>query len=165
MGTNRDTMKTSTDVIYIAYSTKWCCDRHSEDIDFTSFSLGDFWDGEKVCEYQFIPVTFGPEGEDRERKGKGFKELVKILTEWRRRTYRADPVRVVYDIEDIISEDGINLVAKIPPSRLHREGPGLIIKALGETAEWGSRYARGMFEQVWRHDHDDSDEVPTYEQL
>jgi len=109
-------------------------------------------------------MTFGPEGEDRERKGKGFKELVTVLKEWRRRTYRADPIRIVYDIEDIISEDGINLVAKISPSRLHRDGPDLIIKALGETVEWGSRYARGMFEQVWRHDHDDSDDIPTFEQ-
>lgn len=153
----------STNLLCTAYSTRWCCDRHGEEIDFTSFGLGDFWDGEQPFEYQFVSVTFGSEGEDRERKGKGFKELVNVLTEWRRRTYRADPVRVVYDIEDVISEDGIKLVAKIPPSRLHRNGPDEIVKELGETTEWGSQYAREMFEQVWRHDHDDSDEVPTYE--
>ena len=68
----------------------------------------------------------------------------------------------MYDIQDIITEDGINLIAKLPPSRLHRDGPYAITKELGETAEWGSQYAGGMFECVWRHDHDNSDRVPTY---
>lgn len=144
------------------YSTKWCCDRHSEKIDLTSFGLGDFWDGEQPRQYQFIHVTFGQEGEDLERRGGDRKEVVKVLTEWRQETYDTDTIGFLYDIQDIITEDGIGLVAKISPSRLHRDGPDVITKNLGETVEWGSRYARGMFERVWRHDHNNTNQIPTY---
>ena len=60
-------------------------------------------------------------------------------------------------------DDGINLVAKISPSRLYRDGPDVITEELGETSEWGSCCVKGVFEQTWKHDHSDSDKVPTYE--
>ena len=152
----------SVSLMTLGYSTRWCCDRHDETIDFASFGLGSFWDGKQPLQYQFVRVTSGPESEDRERKGGDRKELVKALTEWRQKTHDTDTIGFMYDIQDIITEDGINLIAKLPPSRLHRDGPYAITKELGETAEWGSRYAGGMFERVWRHDHDNSDRVPTY---
>ena len=102
---------------------------------------------------------------DRDRKGEDFKELVKVLTEWRQDTYDSDPFHVLSESEDIIEDSGIKVVAKISPSRLHRDGPDVIIEELGETVEWGSQHVRRMFTRVWRHDHDDSDQVPTYEQL
>ena len=108
-------------------------------------------------------MTFGSGGEDRERKGSDRKELVKVLMDWRQETYNSGSINFLSgDIEDIITEDGISLVAKISPARLHRDGLALIVKELGETFEWGSRHAEGMFKQVWKHDHGDSDKVLTY---
>ena len=43
--------------------------------------------------------------------------------------------RYVYDMEDILADDGISLIAKIPPSRLYRDGPEAITRELGETLE------------------------------
>jgi hypothetical protein len=145
----------------LAHSTRWCCNRHGEKIDLASFGLGDVWDGELPREWPFIFVTFGSEGEDHERKGGDYKELIEVLTEWRQQMHDSDPLGFIYDIQDIITEDGISLIAKVPPSRLHRGGPAAITKELGETDEWGTRYASRMFEQVWRHDHKDSDELVT----
>lgn len=127
-----------------------------------SFGLGDVWEDEQPSRWQFIYVTFGPEGEDHERKVADRKELVKTLTVWRQETYNADPLGFLFDIQDIITDDGINLVAKISPSRLYRDGPDVITTELGETSEWGSRHAEGVFEQTWKYDHGDSDKVPTY---
>jgi len=146
----------------LGYSTRWCCDRHGEKIDFASFGLGNFWDGKQPQQWQFVYVTFGPEGEDHERKGGDRKELAKVLMAWRQKNYDTDPISFLYDIQDIVTEDGISLITKISPSQLHRDGPDVITKELGETFEWGCRHARGVFEQVWKHDHGDSDEVPTY---
>jgi len=86
-----------------------------------------------------------------------------VLTAWRQQTYDTDPIGFLYDIQDIITEDGIGLIAKMSPSQLHRDGPDAITKELKETLEWGSRHAWGMFEQVWWHDHGDSSPVHTYE--
>lgn len=107
-------------------------------------------------------MTFGSEGEDRERKGSDRKELTKALTAWRKETYDSDPIGFLFDMQDIITDEGISLVAKLSPSRLHRDGPDVITKELGETIEWGSCYARGVFEQVWKYDHGNSSQVPTY---
>ena len=86
-----------------------------------------------------------------------------MLMDWRQETYNSGSINFLSgDIEDIITEDGISLVAKISPARLHRDGPALIVKELGETFKWGSRHARGMFAQLWKHDYGDSDKVPTY---
>jgi len=148
----------------LGFSMRWCCDRHSEDIDLTSFNLADFWDGEQPRRWQFVYVTLGPDGKDHERKGSDRKELVKVLTAWRQRTYNPYPINFLYDIQGIVTEDGIGLVAKISPSRLHRDGPSSITRELDETFEWGSHHARGMFELVWGYDHGDSDQMPTYEQ-
>lgn len=109
-------------------------------------------------------MTYGPEGEDRKRKGGDCKKVIKILMEWRQRVYYSDPISIVYDIQDIITEDGIGLVAKISPSRLYRDGPETITKELKETVGWGTQYARWVFECLWRHDHDDSSQIPTYAQ-
>ena len=87
-----------------------------------------------------------------------------VLMAWRQKTYDSDPISFLYDIQDIIAEDGICLVAKVSPSRLHREGPDTITKELEETLEWGSRYAVGMFEEIWRHDHGDIAQVSMYKQ-
>ena len=129
-----------------------------------SFGLGEFWDGKQPRQYQFIHVTFGPEGEDHQRKGADRKELIKVLIEWRQKTHDDDTIGFIYNIQDIVTEDGISLVAKISPSRLHRDGPDAITKELGEAVEWGSRYAKEMFELVWRYDNRNSDRVPTYGQ-
>ena len=102
-------------------------------------------------------MTFGSEGEDHQRKGVNRKELIKVLTEWRQKIHEGDTIGFIYNIQDIVTEDGIGLVAKISPSRLHRDGPDAITKELGETVEWGSRYAKEMFELVWRYDNRDSD--------
>lgn len=140
----------------LGYLTKWCCDRHgNSEIDFASFGLSDFWDGEELRQWQFVYVTFGTEGEDRERKGGNHKELAKVLMMWRQQTHDLDPIGFLYDIQDIVTEDGISLVTKISPSRLHRDGAEVIVKELGETSEWGSRYAQGMFEEVRKHDRHD----------
>jgi hypothetical protein len=140
------------------------CDQHGEKVDFASFGLGDVLDGEQSRQWQFIRVTFGPEGEDHERKGGDREELEKVLIAWRQETYDSDPIGFLYEIEDILTDEGIGIIAKVPPSRLYRDRPEGIIKELKETAEWGSRRARGIFEQVWKHDHGDSSRVPTYEQ-
>ena len=103
---------------------------------------------------------FGPEGKNCERKGGDRKALIKILTAWRQRTYNLDPIGFLYDIQDIVTEDGINLVAKISPSRLDGDGPDAITKELEETSEWGSCYARGMFEEIQKYDHRNS--VPAH---
>ena len=54
--------KRSADTTYTGYSTRWCCDRHGEDIDFASFGLGDFWDGQQPRQYEFVYVRFGSGG-------------------------------------------------------------------------------------------------------
>jgi len=119
----------------LAHSTRWCCDRHHEKIDFATFGLGDIWDGEEPCQWQFVDVLFGPEGEDRERKAGERKELMKLLVEWRRITHNSDCLSILYSVRDIITEEGIRLVAKMSPSRLHRDGPKMIVKELDEMFE------------------------------
>lgn len=88
---------------------------------------------------------------------------MKVVVEWRRETYDSDPTHVLYEIEDILQEDGIGLIVKIPPSRLYRDGPEAIVRELGETLEWRSLYARALFEEIWKHDHGHTDQVPVYE--
>ena len=121
--------KRSADTIYTVYSTRWCCNRHGEDIDFTSFGLGDFWDGQQPRHYEFIYETFGSEGVDRD-----------------------GGVRISRNLSRPSRGGGKTRTTKIPfaLSRLHRDGPDMIIEELGDTVEWGSQYARGMFERVWR---------------
>jgi hypothetical protein len=87
-----------------------------------------------------------------------------VLMAWRQRTYDSDPISILYDIQDIITEGGICIIAKLSPPRLHRDGPDAITKELEETLEWGSQYAAGMFEEIWRHDHSDIAQVSTYKQ-
>ena len=87
-----------------------------------------------------------------------------MLIAWRQKIYDSDSIGFLYDIQDIITEDGIDLVAKISPSQLRREGPDVIMRELEETFEWGSRYAQEIFEQVQKHDYDGLDKVPTYKQ-
>ena len=147
------------------FSTRWCCDRHGDKIDFTLFGPQDPQEGEPLTrQWEFIYVTFGAEGGDQERKGANRKELVKVLAAWRQKTYHADPINFLYDVQDILTEDGISLVTKIPPSQLHRDGPGVITKELGETLKWGSRHAMEVFKQVWEYDYNNSEPVPTYQQ-
>jgi len=86
------------------------------------------------------------------------------LKEWRWKTYKSDPIRCVYDMDDILTDDGIDLIAKIPPSRLYREGPEAITRELGETFEWESRHVKALFERVWGHDHGGADQVPVHDQ-
>lgn len=148
----------------LAHSTRWCCDRHHEKIDFASFGLGDIWDGEEARQWRFVNVSFGQEGEDHERKASNRKKLAKSLVEWRQEAHSSDRLSVLYSIQDIITEEGIGLITKISSSRLHRDGPNVIVKELDETFEWGARYAREIFECIWEHDHDKIDPVPTYEQ-
>lgn len=129
------------------------------------FGLQDPQESELLArQWEFVYMTFGPEGEDQERKGADRKELAMALTAWRKKKHHADPINFLYDIQDIITEDGISLVAKIPPSRLRRDGPGVIVEELGETLEWGSCHAMEIFRQVWEHDYDDSKPIPTYQQ-
>lgn len=85
-----------------------------------------------------------------------------MLTAWRQNTYDLDPISFLYNIQDIITEDRIGLIAKISFSQLHRDGPEAIMRELEETLEWGSRYVQEMFEQVWKYDHSDSAQVPMY---
>lgn len=146
----------------LGFSTRWCCDRHGEEINYTLFGLGDPWDGKQPRQWEFVYVTFGLEGEDHERKGADRKELTKVLTAWRQTTYDSDPISFLYDIQDIVTEDGVSVIAKIAPSRLQRGGPDTIIDELEETSEWGSRYAQGVFEEVWKYDHRNVAQVPTY---
>jgi len=129
-----------------------------------AFGLGDFWDGKEPRQWRFINVSFGAEGGDCERTASDRKGLAKSLVEWRQTTYSSDRLNVLYSAQDIITEEGIRLVAKMSPSRLRRDGPNAIVKELSETCEWGTRYAGEIFEHVWKHDHDDIDPVPTYEQ-
>ena len=130
-------------MIVLGCSTRWCCDRHGE-TKLTSrlLVLGD----EITRQWKWIYVTIGPEGKDCERKGKDCKDLVEAFVELRQNTYEADPICFLYDIEDIINEDGIGLIAKVSSSRLQRDGPDGITTVLEETAKWGSRHARGMLE-------------------
>ena len=110
------------------------------------------WGDETARQWKWIYVTAGPEGEDRERKGKDRKDLIEALIEWRQNTYEIDPIGFLYDIQDIIVEDGISLITKVSPARLQRDGPDGVKTVLEETAEWGSRHARGMFEMISKYD-------------
>jgi hypothetical protein len=56
-----------------------------------------------------------------------------VLMVWRQRTYDSDPISTLYGIQDIITEGGICIIAKLSPPRLHRDGPDAITKELGET--------------------------------
>ena len=109
-------------------------------------------------------MTFRLEDEDHQRKGVDRKELIKILTEWRQKTHDDHTIGFIYDIQDIVTEDEIGLVTKISPSRLHRDGPDAITMELREMVEWGSGYAKEMFQLVWRYENRDSDSL-TYGQL
>ena len=79
------------------------------------------------------------------------KELIKVLTEWWQKIHEGDTIGFIYDIQDIVTEDGIGLVAKISPSQLHRDGPDAITKELGEMVEWGSRCHRYDFLVCFRN--------------
>ena len=125
------------------------------------FGLGDVWGDETTHQLKWIYITFGPEGEDRERKGKDHKDLIEALIEWRQNTYETDPIGFLYNIQDIIDEDGISSIAKVSPARLQRDGPDGITTVLEETAEWGSRHTRGMFEIISKYDGNDPSRLPT----
>ena len=145
----------------LGYSTRWCCDRHGEEIDFALFGVGDIWGDEAPCQWRWIYVTGGPEDDDRERKVKDRKGLIKALVEWRQNTYKTNPIGFLYEIQDIIDEDGIGLIAKVSPSQLQRDGSDVITAVLEETAKWNSRHARGMFEVISKYDGNGSSGPPT----
>lgn len=75
--------------------------------------------------------------------------------------YNSDPLGFLFDAQDIVEDKGIELIARIPPSRLYDDGPKAIMNELDETLEWGSHYMRRMFEWIWRHDYG-FNEIPTY---
>lgn len=111
-------------------------------------------------------MSFGPDGKECEddgtRKAGDRKKLIEVLEAWREEVHGSDPIGFLFDAQDVIEDDGIELVARIQPSRLYKDGPKAITNVLDETCEWGSFYARRMFERIWRHDHGPI-EMPMYE--
>lgn len=148
----RSQLSPSASLMKIGYTTRWCCDRHAEEIDFASFGLSEVWDGEKPHQMQFIYVTFGKEKEDRERSRGDRKKLAEALVAWRENTYDSDALNLLFSVQDILTDDGIGLIAKIPRSQLRRDGADMITRELGETTEWGSRYAGKVFKRIQEYD-------------
>lgn len=99
-------------------------------------------------------MTFGSDGtKERARNRSDCKKLQEALVAWREKTFDSDAISSLFDIQDIdITEEGIGLIAKLPPSQVRSGGPEVITKELGETVEWGSRYARELFERIQEHD-------------
>ena len=98
-------------------------------------------------------MTFGSDGTtERARNRSDCKKLQEALVAWREKTFDSDAISGLFDIQDIITEEGIGLIAKLPPSQVRSGGPEAITKELGETVEWESRYARELFEQIQEHD-------------
>lgn len=113
-------------------------------------------------------MLFGSDGlpckkseDDGRRKASNRKALINVLEAWREEVHNSDPIGFLFDVQDIIEDDGLVLVANIPPSQLYDGGPNVIVDELDETSEWAACYAREIFEQIWRHDHG-SKEIPMY---
>ena len=141
----RSQLSPSALLMKIGYTTRWYCDRHAEEINFVLFGLSEAWDGEKPHQMQFIYIAFGKEKEDHERSRGDHKKLAEALVAWRENTYDSDALNLLFSVQDILTDDGIGLITKIPHSQLHRDGADMITRELGETTEWGSCYAGKVF--------------------
>jgi hypothetical protein len=129
----------------LLYSTRWCCDRHGDDFNLSSFFLGPM-------STENVPKAKAPRAKStRNRPVVDRIPLRNLLRQYRLSAHNTDPLRNVRPASFILDNAGITALTKVHPNQMKR--PGQVVDTLRETNEWADMWSLAIFDVIYQYDN------------
>ncbi|KAF8452791.1 P-loop containing nucleoside triphosphate hydrolase protein [Boletus edulis BED1] len=134
----------------LSYTALWCCDRHGHN----DFKLQTFVHGEPYTGNSQVPApgTTAKRKRNQLRVAAERQQLLDTLKAWRKRTHDNDPYRGVWPIEQLIDNNGLELLTKTHPTVIM--SPSDLTTLLQESEAWEGNYGTEIFAIIQQFDQD-----------